>query len=44
MYNKLMRLYGDTMTSIGIWFFNRGERYATWIELPKIDIKDLDVR
>lgn len=29
---RLLRLYGDTMVSIGIWFMKRGERYATWVE------------
>ena len=30
--DKLLRLYGDTMTSIGVWFMKRGEKHATWIE------------
>lgn len=31
--SKLLNLYGNAMTSIGIWFMKRGEKYATWIEL-----------
>jgi hypothetical protein len=32
MKTKLMRLYGDTMMSIGIWFMKCGENHATWVE------------
>lgn len=35
---KLLNLYGNAMVSIGIWFFNRGEKYAPQIELPELPI------
>lgn len=31
---KLLTAYGDLMVTIGVWFFNRGEKYATWVKLP----------
>lgn len=43
---KLLTAYGDLMVAIGIWFFNRGEKYATWVKLPIDDrnpINDLDI-
>lgn len=36
---NLMKIYGDIMVAIGIWFMKRGEKYATWIELSD---KELD--
>lgn len=42
MKAKLLSLYGDTLVNIGTWFMQRGERFATWVEV--INITELEAK